>query len=338
MNGRTGKNQTDDATSATPAASRNHIKAVALHGAVIALLFLLQFVLPEYHRLSVTRIMILAVFAMGYNVLFGYTGLLSLGHAMFFGAGLYIAGMSAYYLGWSVPLAFAGGIAAGTLLALLVGCIALRTSGVSFMIVTLMFAQVAYLATLYFTGYTRGDEGLVLPRAARSFDFFGATIDLTDPATRYNLSLLLLAGAMLIIHQLVRSDTGRAMRAVRENESRAQMLGYNTFAVKLQALVISGALSAAAGAAYALLFAYIGSSFTTIQYSIDALLYTLLGGPGTLLGPLLGAFLMFYLVDVTSQYTSAYLLAAGVALILLVLYFPRGILGTLRQRWFPWLP
>ena len=323
---------------AAPHQRSTGIKTAAVPVAIIALLFLLQFVLPEYHRLSVTRIMILAVFAMGYNVLFGYTGLLSLGHAMFFGAGLYAAGMSVYHLGWSVPLAFAGGIAAGTVLALLVGCIALRTSGVSFMIVTLMFAQVAYLATLYFTGYTRGDEGLVLPSAARSFDFFGASVNLADPTTRYNLSLLLLAVAMAVIYQLVRSGTGRAMIAVRENESRAQMLGYNTFAVKLNALVISGALSSAAGAAYALLFAYIGSSFTTIQYSIDALLYTLLGGPGTLLGPLFGAFLMFYLVDVASQYTSAYLLVAGFALIFLVLYFPRGILGTVKHRWLPWLP
>lgn len=313
-------------------------KTAALHVAIIALLFLLQFALPEYHRLSVTRIMILAVFAMGYNVLFGYTGLLSLGHAMFFGAGLYAAGMSAYHLGWSVPLAFAGGIVAGTALALIVGCVALRTSGVSFMIVTLMFAQVAYLATLYFTGYTRGDEGLVLPQAARSFHFFGASVDLADSTTRYNLSLLLLAIAMAIIYRLVRSSTGRAMVAVRENESRAQMLGYNTFAVKLKALVLSGALSSAAGATYALLFAYIGSSFTTIQYSIDALLYTLLGGAGTVLGPLFGAFLMFYLMDVAGKYTSAYLLVTGCALIFLVLYFPRGILGTIKHRWLPWLP
>lgn len=314
------------------------LKAAALFIAVIAALFALQFVLPEYHRLSVTRIMILAVFATGYNILFGYTGLLSLGHAMFFGAGLYAAGLSAYHLGWGVPAAFAGGVVAGTLLALLVGCVALRTTGVSFMIVTLMFAQVAYLATLYFTAYTRGDEGLVLPQAARSFEWFGASVDLTDPATRYNLSLLLLTVALAAVWGVARSRTGRAMVAIRENEPRAQMLGYNTFAVKLQALVISGALSAAAGAGYALLFAYIGSSFAAIQYSIDALLYTLLGGPGSVLGPVLGAFLMFYLVDVASQYTSAYLLVTGVALIVLVLYFRRGILGTVKHRWLPWLP
>ncbi len=312
-------------------------KIVALHFGVIGVLFLLQFLLPEYHQLTVTRIMVLAIFAMGYNVLFGYTGLLSLGHAMFFGAGLYAAGLTAFHLGWSVPLAFLSGIAAGALLSFIVGLVALRTTGVAFMIVTMMFSQVAYLATLYFTTYTRGDEGLVLPASARSFELMGTSVDLTNPAVRYNISLALLAITMLIIYRLVSGNTGRALIAIRENEARTQMLGYNTFAIKLKALVFSGTLSALAGSTYALLFAYIGSSFTTIQYSIDALLFTLLGGPGTVLGPLLGTFLMFYLVDIASNYTTAYLLVAGFVLIFLVLFFPKGILGLVRDKWLPWL-
>ena len=316
-------------------------KIIALHltviMAVIVILFLIQFVLPEYHHLSMTRIMILAVFAMGYNVLFGYTGLLSLGHAMFFAAGLYGAGLTAYHLGWSVPLAFASGILAGAVLSLLVGCIALRTNGVAFMIVTLMISQVVYLATLYFSRYTHGDEGLVLPEAARSFEFFDRTVDLSNPSIRYNLSLALLGITMLIIYKLVRGKMGRALVAIRENELRTQMLGYNIFAIKLQALLVSGTISASAGASFALLFAYIGSSFATIQYSIDALLFTLLGGAGTILGPALGALLMFYLIDITSNYTSAYLLVTGLVLISLVLFFPKGILGTIKDKWLPWL-
>ena len=313
-------------------------KAICLHVGVIALLFSLQFVLPEYHQLTATRIMVLAVFAMGYNIMFGYTGLLSLGHAMFFGVGMYAAGMTVYYLGWSVPLAFVSAIGVGAVLSLVIGSIALRTSGVSFMIVTLMFSQVAYLATLYFTTYTRGDEGLVLPQEARSFLFLGWNVDLTNPTTRYNLALALLTITMLITYRLVQGGTGRALIAVRENEPRTRMLGYNTFSIKLKSVVISGTLSAAAGAANALLFAYIGSSFAAIQYSIDPLLYTLLGGAGTVLGPLLGAFFMFYVVDITSGYTAAYLLVTGIVLIAIVLFFPRGVLGTIKQKWAPWLP
>jgi branched-chain amino acid transport system permease protein len=318
--------------------SPSFIKAAGLHLLVIMSLFVLQFVLPAYHHLAIARIMVLAVFAMGYNLLFGYAGLLSLGHALFFAAGLYGAGLTAYHLGWSVPAAFVAGTGSGFLASLLIGLIALRTSGVAFMIVTMMFAQVAYLASLYFTTYTRGDEGLVMPDAARRFELFGASFDLTDPAVRYNIALALLTLTTVVIFAIVRGTTGRTLIAIRENEPRTLMLGYDTFRIKLKALVISGTLSAMAGSAYALLFAYVGSSFASIQYSIDALLFTLLGGAGTVLGPLLGTIAMFYMIDIASEYTAAYLLVTGLALIALVLFFPKGIVGTIRERWVSWLP
>jgi branched-chain amino acid transport system permease protein len=302
------------------------------------LLFLLQFVLPEYHHLTATRIMVLAIFAMGYNVLFGYTGLLSLGHAMFFATGLYTAGLTAYHLEWGVISSFIAAVSVGAAVSMIIGAVALRTSGVAFMIVTMMFAQVAYLSTLYFTTYTRGDEGLVLPESARSFSVIGFDVNLVDPVVRYSITLGFLALTLFIIYRLVQSPTGRALVAIRENESRTRMLGYNTFAIKLKALTISGTLSAMSGALYALLFAYVGSSFATIQYSIGALLFTLLGGAGTVLGPLLGSFMMFYLIDIASDYTTAYLLVAGIVLIILVMYFPKGLLGTLREKYFPWIP
>ncbi|MCF3642680.1 branched-chain amino acid ABC transporter permease [Rhizobium sp. TRM95111] len=313
-------------------------KSALLHLSVLVLLFALQFVLPDYHHLAMTRIMVLAVFAMGYNLLFGYAGLLSLGHAMFFAAGLYGAGMAAYHLGWSVPAAFLAGITAGFVVSLLIGLIALRTTGVAFMIVTMMFAQVAYLASLYFTTYTRGDEGLVMPEAARRFDLLGLTFDLTSPTVRYNIALALLALAVVVCLSIVWGRMGRTLVAIRENEPRTLMLGYDTFRIKLKALVVSGMLSAMAGSAYALLFAYVGSSFASIQYSIEALLFTLLGGAGTVLGPLLGTVAMFYMIDVASAFTTAYLLIIGIALIALVLFFPKGLLGTVRERWIKWLP
>ncbi len=129
---------------------------------VIAALALAQFALPAYHHTNLARIMVLATFAIGYNVAFGYAGLLSLGHAMFFAAGLYGAGMSAHFLQFPAPAAFAVGVLGGLALAFLVGLIALRTRGVAFLIVTLMFAQAGYLTSLYFAEYTRGDEGFVL--------------------------------------------------------------------------------------------------------------------------------------------------------------------------------
>jgi branched-chain amino acid transport system permease protein len=314
------------------------LKVLLLHIGVIAIFFGLQFVLPEYHHLAMTRVMVLAIFAMGYNLLFGYTGLLSLGHALFFASGLYGAGLAAYHLEWSVPAAFLCGILAGFVMSLFIGLISLRTTGVAFMIVTMMFAQVAYLASLYFSQWTRGEEGLVLPQSARSFDLAGVTFDLTDAATRYNLAFVLMTVALLICFIIVRSPLGRAMIAVRENEPRTLMLGYDTFRLKLVALIVSGSLSAMAGATYALLFAYIGSSFASIQYSIEALLFTLLGGAGTVLGPLLGTVSMFYMIDIASNYTPAYMLVTGIMLVFLILFFPRGILGSIRERWLKWLP
>ena len=137
---------------------------------------------------------------------------------------------------------------------------------------------------------------------------------------------------------IVRSRHGRVLVAIRENEERTRMLGYDTFANKLVAVVVSGIICAAAGAGYAVLFGYVGSTFASVQYSILPLLWVLLGGAATTLGPILGTLFMYYVVDITSGYTSAYLLIVGVALILLVLFFPKGMLGTLRDRWMRWLP
>lgn len=313
-------------------------RSLFLHLAVLALLFALQFVLPAYHHSNLARIMVMASFAIGYNLLLGYTGLLSLGHAMFFAAGLYGAGLTLQHLGLDPLSGFLCGLLAGTGLAVAVGLLALRTSGVAFMIVTLMFAQAGYLTTLYFNEFTRGDEGFVLAAEARRFTVLGQAIDLGDPATRYNVALLLFAACLLASLALVRSAIGRVLVAIRENEPRALMLGYHSFRYKLLALAISGAMSGAAGAAYALLFSYVGSTFASIQYSIFPLLWVLVGGVGTVIGPLLGTLVMFYLVDVSSGYTSSYMLVVGLALVLLVLWSPKGIMGTLREKRLGWLP
>jgi len=313
-------------------------KAYALHLGVIALLFALSFVLPEYHHGLLARIMVLAVFAMGYNMLFGYVGLLSLGHAMFFSAGLYGAGLAVIHLGWNVPAAFAAGLGCGALLALVIGLLALRTTGVAFMIVTMMFAQVFYLVILYFAAWTGGDQGMVVPQPARVLSFGATSLDLTNPTVRYMTALSLFSVVLMVTLAIVRSRYGRVLVAIRENEERTKMLGYDTFSNKLIAVVVSGTICAASGAAYALLFGYVGSSFASVQYSILPLLWVLLGGAATTLGALIGTLFMYYVTDITSGFTSAYLLIVGIALILLVLFFPKGILGSIRQRWLGWLP
>lgn len=310
------------------------MKIWALHLVVLLMLAALQFILPPYHANNLTRIMVLAVFAMGYNIAFGYAGLLSLGHALLFAAGLYGAGLLVHHAGIAALPALIAGTLAGGVMAAVVGLLALRTAGVSFMIVTLMFAQVGFLTILYFNGVTGGDEGIALTAPQRQL----IGLDLTQDAPRFRVALALFAVALIAKLALVQSRFGRVMLAMRENEERSRMLGFNPYTVKLQILVISGLFSGAAGAAYALLFGYIGGSFASVQYSILPMLYTLMGGAGTVLGPLLGAGLMFYLVDFASSLTSAYLMVVGAALVILVLFAPKGLLGTIRERWLPWLP
>jgi branched-chain amino acid transport system permease protein len=310
------------------------VKAWTLHLAVLALLAAAPFLLPPYHSTNLARIMVLSLFAMGYNLAFGYTGLLSLGHALFFAAGLYATGLLVTQMALPATLALPAGIAAGALTAALTGLLALRTTGAAFMIVTLMFAQAGYLAILYFGDVTRGDEGFTLPRAARAL----GPLDLSLDAPRYALAFTLFAAGLLASLALARSPTGRVLTAIRENPERTRMLGYDPFRYRLLALTLSGLYAGAAGAAYALLFGYVGATFASVQYSILPLLWVLLGGAGTTLGPLLGTALMFYVIDLAARLTDATLLVVGLALLALVLFAPRGLLGALRAKALPWLP
>ena len=308
--------------------------STALHVGVLIAFLVLFFALPAYHAGNLSRIMVLAIYAMGYNFLFGYTGLLSLGHALFFAAGMYGLGLSMNHGGLSPVPAFIIGVAAAALVALIIGFLALRTSGVAFMIVTLMFAQTGYLVVLYFGEYTRGDEGFVIQQAERVI----AGFDLTSDWGRYFAAYVLFAFCFLLLARLVQSPFGKTLIAIRENEARTRMLGYDTTSHKLRAIVISGAVSGIAGAAYALLFGYVGATFATVQYSIFPLLWVLLGGAGTTIGPLIGVVFMFYLIDISSSYTNAYMLIAGVVLVLLTLFAPQGLAGEIRKRAFSWLP
>jgi branched-chain amino acid transport system permease protein len=305
------------------------IRSYALHLLVILALFLVQFLLPAYHYGNLTRIMVYAVLAIGYNILFGYTGLMSLGHAMFFAAGAYGAGLSVHWLGFGPIAAFASGIGAAFVVSVLAGIVLLRVTGVAFLIVTLMLAQAAFLATLYFNNVTLGDQGIVL--TLRPIEIAGTSLQFSDPVMKYNAALLIFAFALLFSLWLLRSPFGRILIAIRENEARTRLLGYNTFLYRFAALVISGTMSGLAGALYCLLFAYVGSSFASLQYSTLPLLYTLLGGTGVTLGPLVGTGLMYYLIDLSSEFTSSYMIIVGAALLIITLWFPEGIAGRARR-------
>ncbi|MBI2526393.1 MAG: branched-chain amino acid ABC transporter permease [Candidatus Rokubacteria bacterium] len=284
----------------------------------------------------VARVMVLAAYAVGYNLLLGYTGLMSLGHAMFFAAGMYGTGLTIQHWGFGAGAGFLAGIVAGLLVAAAVGLVTLRTAGPAFLIVTMMLAQAFNLATLYFNDVTGGDQGFIL--SGLGLDLPGVRLAFAHPAVKYNAALVVFAGCLLSSLWLTSSPAGRVLVALKENEERTRLLGYNTVRCRLFAVVVSGLLSAVAGSAYTLLFSYVGSTFGGILYSIYPLLWTLLGGAGTTLGPLVGTLLMTYLVDLASALTTGYLIVVGAALIVMVLWAPAGIVGGIRARWAPWLP
>jgi branched-chain amino acid transport system permease protein len=310
--------------------------ALALHLAVLGGLAGLQLLLPPFHHGMLARIMVLAAYAVGYNVLLGYTGLMSLGHAMFFAAGMYGTGLTVHHLGFGIAAGFASGIVAGLVVAGLVGLLTLRTTGPAFLIVTMMLAQAFYLTTLYFNEVTGGDQGFIL--AGLHVELGGRRFALAEPAVKYNVALAVLGVCLLVSLGITRWPVGRVLVAVRENEERTRLLGYNTYGYRLLAVLLSGLLAGVAGSAYTLLFSYVGSSFAGILYSIYPLLWTLLGGAGTVLGPLVGTLVMTYVVDITSGFTTAYLLVVGAALVIMILWAPAGIVGGIRARWAPWLP
>jgi branched-chain amino acid transport system permease protein len=306
-----------------------------LHAAVLALLFAAQFVLPAFHHGMIARVMVLATYAIGYNVLLGYTGLMSLGHAIFFAAGMYGAGLTIHHGGVGVVPASLLGLAAALATAFVVGVVTRRTAGPAFLIVTMMLAQAFYLATLHFREYTMGDDGFIVSADVA----LGATrIALTDPAVKYNVAFAVFALCLAGSVWLVRSPVGRVLIALRENEERTRLLGYDTHRYRLVAVLVSGVISGLAGVAYTLLFSYVGSTFASVQHSIDPLLATLLGGAGTTLGPRVGTLLMTYIVDVAKGFTVAYLIVVGVALVVVVLWAPAGVVGGIRARWVRWLP
>ncbi len=300
--------------------------SLLFHVGILILLFLLQFFLPAYHHSSVSKIMILSSYAIGYNFLLGYTGLMSLGHAMFFSAGMYSMGLSIYYLELSPMNGLIFSFIFSILISVIFGSFALRTSGVSFLIVTLMFGQTFYLSIIFFSEFTFGHDGFSLGKYLEPLTIFGKEYLFSDPNIRYNFALLLLAIYILVSTFILLSPLGRILIAIRENESRTQLLGYNVFYYKLFALVISGTFSGVAGAMHGLLFSYIGTTFAEIHHSISPLLWTLLGGAGTLMGPVFGTGIMYYLIDLISEITKNYLLIVGVVLIIMIIWVPLGIL------------
>src|SRR5437016_9988617 len=267
-----------------------------------------------------------ALFACAFNLLIGYVGLLSFGHAAFLGAAGYGTAHAAKVWGWSPELAILFGTAVAAGLGVVIGALAIRSRGIYFANITLALAQMIYFFCLQ-APFTHGEDGIqAVPRGM----LFGL-LDLRHTMTMYFVVLAVFLASFLLIYRTIHSPFGQVLKAIREHEPRAVSLGYTAEQYKLLAFVLSGTLSGLAGGTKAIVFQL--ASLTDVHWTMsgEVVLMTLLGGLGTVFGPVVGAFIVVSLENYLSQLGSWVTVVQGVIFVLCVLTFRRGVIGELAR-------
>ena len=268
-----------------------------------------------------------ALFACAFNLLIGYVGLLSFGHAAFLGAAGYGAAHSAKAWGFPPELAILFGTAVAAGLGVVIGALAIRSKGIYFANITLAFAQMAYFFSLQ-AKFTGGEDGIQsVPRGT-----FLSVLDLRQTLTLYFVVLAIFLGGFLLIYRAIHSPFGQVLKAIRENEPRAVSLGYRAERYKLVAFVLSATFSGLAGATKALVFQL--ASLTDVHWTMsgEVVLMTLLGGLGTVFGPVVGAFIVVTLENYLAQLGAWVTVVQGAIFVICVLTFRRGVIGELGHR------
>jgi branched-chain amino acid transport system permease protein len=267
-----------------------------------------------------------ALFACAFNLLIGYVGLLSFGHAAFFGAAGYVTAHSAKVWGLPPELAILMGTAGSALLGLVFGGLAIRRQGIYFAMVTLALAQMLFFYALQ-APFTHGEDGIqAVPRG-----YLFGVIDLNQPLVMYYFVLAIFLIGFAVIYRTINSPFGQVLKAIRENEPRAISLGYKTDHYKLVAFVLSATLAGLAGGTKSLVFQL--ASLTDVDWTMSGqvVLMTLLGGLGTVLGPVVGAFIVVTMENYLAQFGSWVTIIQGVIFVLCVLTFRRGIVGEIQH-------
>jgi branched-chain amino acid transport system permease protein len=272
----------------------------------------------------VRRIMIFAIAALSLNLILGYGGMVSFGHAAYLGIGAYAVGILAHHGIDNGFLQFAAAIAASAVVALVIGAVSIRTSGVYFIMITLAFTQMLFYLGISLEEYG-GDDGMRL--AARS-QFLGI-LDLGSPTPFYYFVLAVLAGFLYLVHRLVNSRFGMVIRATKSNEARTRAIGFSPYLYKLAAFVIAGAMCGVAGALLVNQTAYLTPEFMNWTRSGEIMFMVILGGIATLIGPVLGAAALLLLEDLLAAWTTHWQIILGPILVLVVLFTRRGLAGLL---------
>jgi branched-chain amino acid transport system permease protein len=276
------------------------------------------------YPLFLMKVMCFALFACAFNLLIGYGGLLSFGHAMFLGFAGYIAAHAAKVWGFNPEFAILAAVAAAALLGLGAGLIAIRRQGIYFAMITLALAQMVFFFCLQ-APFTGGEDGIQAVPRGRLFGL----IDLAPVFNMYVLVFAIFLGGFLLIYRVIHSPFGQVLKAIRENEPRAISLGYDTDRYKLLAFVLSAALAGLAGGTKALVFQL--ASLTDVHWSMsgEVVLMTLVGGLGTVFGPVVGALVIVAMANYLAQLGAWVTVVQGIIFVICVLTFRRGVVGEL---------
>jgi len=275
----------------------------------------------------VRRMLILSIAAVSLNLILGYGGLVSFGHAAYLGVGAYSVGILAFYGVTNGPLQWLVAIGASALLALAIGAVSIRTSGIFFIMITLAFTQMLYYLGISLEEFG-GDDGMRLRRRSQ----FGELVDLSNPVAFYYVALVLMLLSVYLVYRIVNSRFGMVLRAAKSNEQRSRAIGFSPYPYRLVAFVIAGAMCGLAGALYANHTNYITPSFMSWQHSGELMFMVILGGMATTSGPVLGTFAFLILEEILKGAPLKWVaehwqVVLGPLLILSVIFFKRGLAG-----------
>ncbi len=304
------------------------------HRASLASLVVLVFPLVMPFTALAVNILIYGLYALGFNLVYGYLGLLSFGHAALFGTGAYLCGIAIVHFALPWFAAIALGILGGLLMAALIGVLAIRTRGIYFAMVTMALSQCVYYLFYQATGWTGGENGL-RGINVRVIDILGVRLDFIHPLTRYYVIAAFVIAAFFVFSRILASPFGAVIEAVRENENRAMASGYDVTRTRLITFVLSGGFCGLAGALQALHLSIVPIEILHYDTSGVVVMIALLGGMGTFFGPMIGAAAFLLLENLVSLWTVHWQLIVGAIFVICVLFFPSGIWGTLISRGKP---
>lgn len=297
---------------------------------IVAILAAAPLVVTTHWIIILTEIIIMSLYAMSFNLLFGYTGLLSFGQAGFFGVGAYCAALTLAHFSDSFWVCLAAGIIGAAIFAAVIGWFCVRLDEIYFAILTLGFGMMLFTLAHNWLSVTGGSDGLTILKLPL-LSLFGFTVELFNPKNFYWISLVLVSLSVFVLSKIVNSPFGLLLTATRENSQRVSFVGQNVKSVRLMAFTIAGTLAGTAGVLFTLFNRIASPEMLHWSFSGKAVLMTILGGSGVFLGPVVGTAIFFILEHFITSFTTNWMIFLGAILIALVLLFPQGVLGTVTR-------